>query len=134
MNEASKPNRVKLKAICASCLVIFATLYGNAGSAAEQSYDQMIVEARAGEQARILAWFEQNTDRLDAGEYADWLLVANWSGNDRQVTGIWEELPVAMRRQVPLRGQLAAARSYRNLQHWSTSLDIWQHAATCWFA
>ncbi len=77
MNEASKPNRVKLKAICASCLVIFATLYGNAGSAAEQSYDQMIVEARAGEQARILAWFEQNTDRLDAGEYADWLLVAN---------------------------------------------------------
>lgn len=33
-----------------------------------------------------------------------------------------------MRRQVPLRGQLAAARSYRNLQHWSTSLDIWQQA------
>src|SRR5690606_7092376 len=74
----------------------------------------------------LLDWLSQNRARLDAGQHADWLQVANWADDDRQVVAVWEELPASVRNGLPERGLLAVARSYRNLQQWQEARLLWE--------
>ncbi len=106
-------------------LLTFSTL---PSLAAAQNYDALIVAAREGNNAPALRFFDGEAERrtLSASEIADWLQIASWAGEDRQVVAVWQRYD----RQVtlPVRGLQAVAGSLRNLHQWQPSLAVWQRA------
>lgn len=112
----------------AAAMVLFGAIATTSASvqAAEPSYDQLVVQARAGEPQPLLSWMEHYQHQLDANQRADWLQIANWAGRDQLVITLWADFSPAQRRTMPERGVLAVARSYRNLQQWQSALALWQ--------
>lgn len=108
------------------CFALAMALYAVPVVAADSSYDSLVNQARSGNTAPLLSWFEQNPRQLTASKRADWLQVANWAGDDQQVILVWEGLSQTAHNSIPERGVLAVARSYRNLKQWQNSLAIWQ--------
>jgi len=125
MNHIYIPDRACWNIFRSVCLTL-SLLHVLPATASSSDYDNLVLKARAGHTAPLLDWLSQNRARLDAGQHADWLQVANWADDDRQVVAVWEELPASVRNGLPERGLLAVARSYRNLQQWQEARLLWE--------
>lgn len=125
MNRNYFPDRVCWNIFRSACLTL-SLMHVLPVTASPSDYDSLVLRARAGDTAPLLNWLDQNRDRLGAAKYADWLQVANWADDDRQVVKVWEELPNSARNVLPERGLLAVARSYRNLQQWPEARFLWE--------
>lgn len=103
-------------------------LFSASATAADVEYDQLVLQARNGQPEQLLLWLQnreqQNT--LNVNQVADWLQVAGWAGRDREVVRVWERYHLQM--DIPVRGISAAARAYRNLKQWDSSLALWERA------
>lgn len=95
--------------------------------AQDRHYDELITMARAGNSAPALTFFPQQAAHRDltASEIADWLQIAGWAGDDRQVVATWQRYQQVT---LPVRGQQAAARALRNLKQWQPALSVWRSA------
>ena len=122
------PDRARWNIFRSACLTLALALALHAipAKASQSDYDSLVLKARAGDTAPLLNWFGQNRDRLDSDKHADWLQVANWADDDRQVVDVWEALPASARNSLPERSLLAVARSYRNLQQWQDARLLWE--------
>lgn len=125
INIVSKLSGLGLSALHSSCFVLAMALSA-APVAASVSYDSLVIQARSGHSAPLLSWLEHNRGQLNPSKRADWLQVANWDGNDQQTVLLWESFAPSVRNNIPDRGVLAVARSYRNLKQWQNALAIWQ--------
>lgn len=96
--------------------------------AAADDYDRLIVAARQGDEQPVLHFFQQQAAQraLSASEVADWLQIAGWANQDKQVVAVWQRYGEQI--ALPVRGQVAAARALRNLQQWERSLALWRTA------
>lgn len=117
--------RQGLRASCALGLCLFFPVLANA---ADNYYDQLIIQAREGNTRGLLDYMraQEQQNELNANQVADWLQVAGWSGNDAEVTRVWQRYHTSM--DIPVRGVSAAARAYRNQKQWNTSLSLWEQA------
>lgn len=95
-----------------------------AKSAVNNAYDALIIEARKGNTQPALLWFAQKS-ALSNNQIADWLQIALWAGQDKQVITVYNRYRY---QQLPARGYAAVAVAYRNLQQWQNSLTLWQKA------
>ncbi len=95
-----------------------------AKSAVNNAYDALIIEARKGNTQPALSWFAQKST-LSNNQIADWLQIALWAGQDKQVITVYSRY---RHQQLPARGYAAVAVAYRNLQQWQNSLTLWQKA------
>lgn len=97
---------------------------------AESIYEQKIQQAGNGNYRPFLIYVQryQQHRALNAEQVADWLQVALWAGDDRDVIHLWQRYQVYM--PLPARGLAAAAQAARNLQQWQTALLLWQQALT----
>lgn len=95
-----------------------------AKSAVNNAYDALIIEARKGNTQPALLWFAQKS-ALSNNQIADWLQIALWAGQDKQVITVYNRY---RHQQLPARGYAAVAVAYRNLQQWQNSLTLWQKA------
>ncbi|MCN3782889.1 poly-beta-1,6 N-acetyl-D-glucosamine export porin PgaA [Escherichia coli] len=95
-----------------------------AKSAVNNAYDALIIEARKGNTQPALLWFAQKS-ALSNNQIADWLQIALWAGQDKQVITVYNRYRY---QQLPSRGYAAVAVAYRNLQQWQNSLTLWQKA------
>lgn len=93
-----------------------------AKSAVNNAYDALIIEARKGNTQPALLWFAQKS-ALSNNQIADWLQIALWAGQDKQVITVYNRYRY---QQLPARGYAAVAVAYRNLQQWQNSLTLWQ--------
>ncbi|KML64660.1 poly-beta-1,6 N-acetyl-D-glucosamine export porin PgaA [Pectobacterium peruviense] len=93
--------------------------------AAESRYDTLIINARQGDISAATSWLDgQSRNRvLTAAEVTDWLLINGWAGKDAEVRRIWETYSPAM--SLPDPALRAAAKSYRNLRQWQSSVELW---------
>ncbi|AYH08005.1 poly-beta-1,6 N-acetyl-D-glucosamine export porin PgaA [Pectobacterium parmentieri] len=105
-------------------LVYFSVSVGVA--AAESHYDTLISNARQGDISPATSWLDgQSRNReLTAAEVTDWLLINGWAGKDAEVIRIWKTYSPTM--SLPDPAQRAAAKSYRNLRQWQSSVELWQ--------
>lgn len=126
INIANKLSGMGSGILHSGCFALAMALYVVPVAAADPSYDSLVSQARSGDSAPLLSWFEQNRKELTANMRADWLQVANWAGDDQQVILVWEGLSQTLRKSIPERGVLAVARSYRNLKQWQNALVTWQ--------
>lgn len=108
--------------------ILFLTLGSLPAMAAAQDYDALIAAARDGNNAPALHFYADESRRsaLSAAEVADWLQIAGWAGEDRQVIAVWQRYDRQM--SLPVRGMQAAAMALRNVQRWQASLAVWQRA------
>lgn len=93
-----------------------------ANSAVNNAYDALIIEARKGNTQPALTWFAQKSV-LSNNQIADWLQIALWAGQDKQVISVYNRY---RHQQLPARAYAAAAIAYRNMQQWQNSLTLWQ--------
>ena len=93
-----------------------------ANSAVNNAYDALIVEARKGNTQPALSWFAQKS-ALSNNQIADWLQIALWEGQDKQVIAVYNRY---RHQHLPARGYAAVAVAYRNLQQWQNSITLWQ--------
>ncbi|MGJ8526559.1 Poly-beta-1,6-N-acetyl-D-glucosamine export protein [Halomonadaceae bacterium LMG 33818] len=94
--------------------------------AVDNVYDKFIKQARHGEYTNIFSWFDHvSTQRaLTGNEIADWLEISLWANHNREATVLWQQY--AQKVVIPERGEIAAARAYRNLGHYPTAIRLWQ--------
>ncbi len=59
-----------------------------AKSAVNNAYDALIIEARKGNTQPVLLWFAQKS-ALSNNQIADWLQIALWAGQDKQVITVY---------------------------------------------
>ena len=82
-----------------------------AKSAVNNAYDALIIEARKGNTQPALSWFALKS-ALSNNQIADWLQIALWAGQDKQVITVYNRY---RHQQLPARGYAAVAVAYRNL-------------------
>ncbi|UVO08426.1 poly-beta-1,6 N-acetyl-D-glucosamine export porin PgaA [Pectobacterium polonicum] len=95
-------------------------------AAAESHYDTLISNARQGDISPATSWLDgQSRNRvLTTAEVTDWLLINGWAGNDAEAIRIWQTYSPTM--SLPDPALRAAAKSYRNLRQWPSSVELWQ--------
>lgn len=76
-----------------------------AKSAVNNAYDALIIEARKGNTQPALLWFAQKS-ALSNNQIADWLQIALWAGQDKQVITVYNRY---RHQQLPARGYAAVA-------------------------
>ncbi|MCS2163929.1 poly-beta-1,6 N-acetyl-D-glucosamine export porin PgaA [Scandinavium sp. H11S7] len=101
-------------------------LFSASASAVDAVYDQLVIQARAGQTDGLLNWLHQQNQRhaLNVDQVADWLQVAGWAGRDNEVVQVWQRYHSQM--EIPARGVVSVARAYRNLKQWDASLALWE--------
>lgn len=110
-----------------SCLFTVCILLPLQAYAVTPEYDGLIMEARAGNRAPLLQYLqaqEQQTS-LTANQVADWLQVAGWANNNEETLRVWQRYHNQI--AIPPRGQIAAARAFRNERKWNQSLAVWEN-------
>ncbi len=75
-----------------------------AKSAVNNAYDALIIEARKGNTQPALSWFALKS-ALSNNQIADWLQIALWAGQDKQVITVYNRY---RHQQLPARGGDAA--------------------------
>ena len=108
-------------------LFMASAFFSSSSLSAVSDYDALIIEARGGNEAPLLRYLEVQGKKnmLTPSQVADWLQVSSWAENNDQITiDIWQQYRGKM--NVPIRGKVAAARSYRNQKRWNESLSIWE--------
>lgn len=90
-------------------------------------YDQLIMQARAGEHAAVLAWLDRQPE-LTLSEKLDYLTVSNWAGRDESLIAFYRRHQGALAAQSQARELYA--RSLRNLQQWTAALDEYSQLLT----
>ncbi|RYC40520.1 poly-beta-1,6 N-acetyl-D-glucosamine export porin PgaA [Pectobacterium zantedeschiae] len=120
-SHSSRLNPILFKLL--KSLVYFSVSGGVA--AAESHYDTLIINARQGDISPATSWLDgQSRNRvLTAAEVTDWLLINGWAGNDAEVVRIWKTYSPSM--SLPDPALRAAAKSYRNLRQWQSSVELW---------
>lgn len=122
-NNKSKYMRLSLNILFGfSAAIVFSS------QAADPHYDEMVLKARSGDTSTLLGYLREQEQRqpLNANQIADWLQVANWAGRDSEVVSVWERYH--QRLVLPVRAEVATARSLRNLKQWNASLALWDSA------
>lgn len=76
-----------------------------AKSAVNNAYDALIIEARKGNTQPALSWFALKS-ALSNNQIADWLQIALWAGQDKQVITVYNRY---RHQQLPARGYAAVA-------------------------
>lgn len=89
-----------------------------AKSAVNNAYDALIIEARKGNTQPALSWFALKS-ALSNNQIADWLQIALWAGQDKQVITVYNRY---RHQQLPARGYAAVAVAYRNRNNGKTRL------------
>lgn len=117
--------RIRLRTCLAASLAMAFPL---AGLAADPVYDTLVQEARSGNTTALLGYLREHEQQnpLNANQVADWLQVANWAGQDTEVVKVWQRYHDTL--AIPARGEVAVARSYRNLKQYPASLARWESA------
>lgn len=111
-----------------TCLFTACVLFPVQTSAAASDYDGLIIEAREGNSAPLMRYLQEQEKKssLTPNQVADWLQVSSWANNsDKETIDIWLRYRGQM--AVPARGQIAAARAFRNQKKWNDSLAIWEN-------
>ncbi len=94
-----------------------------AKSAVNNAYDALIIEARKGNTQPALLWFAQKS-ALSNNQIADWLQIALWAGQDKQVITVYNRY---RHQQLPARGYAVVAVAYQPATM-ANSLTLWQKA------
>ena len=117
--------RFRLKTLLAASMAI---AFPAMAIAADPTYDTLVQEARSGNTSALLGYLRQQEQEkpLNASQVADWLQVANWAGQDTEVVKVWQRYHATL--EIPARGEVAVARSYRNLKQYPASLAHWESA------
>ncbi|MFY3733803.1 poly-beta-1,6 N-acetyl-D-glucosamine export porin PgaA [Escherichia coli] len=122
MYSSSKKRCPKTKLVLNFLTAAFLASSPVANSAVNNAYDALIIEARKGNTQPALTWFEQESV-LSNNQIADWLQIALWAGQDKQVMTVYNRY---RHQQLPARAYAATAIAYRNTQQWQNSLTLWQ--------
>ncbi|CAI2788104.1 Poly-beta-1,6-N-acetyl-D-glucosamine export protein precursor [Serratia ficaria] len=112
----------------ASASLLFVGLSLPLGAVADEHYDALIRQARAGNTGPVLAYLAQRRAAagLNPQQRADFIQVAGWAGRDDEVIGLWQAGGAGL---PPDAASLAAvARAYRNQKQWQPSLRLWRAA------
>lgn len=111
-----------------TCLFTACVLFPLQVYAAAPDYDDLVMEARAGNRAPLLNYLQAQEKQaaLSANQIADWLQVASWADNNDEIIRVWQRYHNEV--AIPARGQIAVARAYRNQKKWNDSLAVWEGA------
>ena len=94
---------------------------------ANTPYDQMVLDARAGNYAPALNVLRQvPADKATTGQISDHLQIAGWAGLDAEVVKVYETQGRA--RALPVLALTATARAYRNLKRWDSATQVYDKA------
>lgn len=117
--------RFRLKTLLAASM---AMAFPALATEASPTYDTLVQEARSGNTSALLGYLREHEQQtpLNANQVADWLQVANWAGQDTEVVKVWQRYHGSL--EIPARGEVAVARSYRNLKQYPASLAHWESA------
>ncbi|CAI0698666.1 Poly-beta-1,6-N-acetyl-D-glucosamine export protein precursor [Serratia entomophila] len=98
------------------------------GALADEHYDGLIRQARAGNTGPVLAYLSQRRahDGLNPQQQADFIQVAGWAGRDQEIVDLWQADGASLPRDAA--SLAAVARAYRNLKQWPPSLRLWRAA------
>lgn len=93
-------------------------------SYATTPYDHLIEQARVGNTAPLLTFFDQQSPKtnLSPAQINDWIVVSGWAGDDAKTIEIYQR----HQDKTPLQAETYAsvARAYRNLQQWGASASL----------
>jgi len=94
--------------------------------AVTSDYDELIMEARAGNRAPLLQYLQaqEKQTELTENQVADWLQVSGWADNNEETLRVWQRYHNQI--AIPPRGQIAVARALRNEKKWDESLSVWE--------
>lgn len=117
--------RIPLKTLLAASIVV---AFPALAAEAIPAYDTLVQEARSGNTSALLGYLREREQEhpLTANQVADWLQVANWANLDHEVITVWQRYYNTM--EIPVRGEVAAARAYRNLKQYPAALTRWESA------
>lgn len=105
---------------CAIAALLFSISINSYATA----YDQLIVQARQGDAAPVLAFLQEQSlsNTLSPSQINDWLIVSGWTGNDAQTIEIYQQY----RQKTALQANALATvgHAYRNLQRWDFSASV----------
>lgn len=91
-------------------------------------YDHLIRQARAGDRAPVLAYFNQVEIQGPVGQryVSDWIAVESWAGHDVRVADLYTRwVPVFA---LSASANAIAGRALRNLRRWDASIEAYQRA------
>lgn len=110
-----------------TCFITVGVLFPILSYAAAPDYDALVIEARAGNRAPLLNYFQEQEKikSLTPNQVADWLQVSSWADNNDETLSVWQRYREKM--VVPARGQMAVARALRNQKKWNESLSVWEN-------
>jgi biofilm PGA synthesis protein PgaA len=94
---------------------------------ADTAYDQLVLEARAGNYTPALSVLRQvPQDQATTGQISDHLQIASWAGLDAEVIKVYESQ--GRQRALPVQALTATARAYRNLKRWESATQVYNKA------
>lgn len=96
---------------------------------ANTPYDQMVLDARAGNYVPALTVLRQvPAEQASNGQISDHLQIAGWAGLDAEVVQVYETR--GRGRALPVQALTATARAYRNLKRWDSAAQVYTKALT----
>ncbi|WP_435948181.1 poly-beta-1,6 N-acetyl-D-glucosamine export porin PgaA [Dryocola sp. BD586] len=109
-----------------TCLFTVCILLPMQAYAVTSDYDELIMEARAGNRAPLLQYLQaqEKQTELTENQVADWLQVSGWADNNEETLRVWQRYHNQI--AIPPRGQIAVARALRNEKKWDESLSVWE--------
>ncbi|MGF0241665.1 poly-beta-1,6 N-acetyl-D-glucosamine export porin PgaA [Rhodococcus sp. IEGM1300] len=94
---------------------------------ANTPYDQLVLDARAGNYAPVLTVLRQVPEnQATTGQVSDHLQIASWAGLDAEVVQVYETQ--GRNRALPVQALTATARAYRNLKRWDSATEVYTKA------
>ncbi|MCT4703848.1 poly-beta-1,6 N-acetyl-D-glucosamine export porin PgaA [Enterobacteriaceae bacterium H20N1] len=110
-----------------TCLFTVCVLAPVQAYAVAPDYDDLIMEARAGNRAPLLDYLQaqEKQTTLTANQVADWLQISGWADNNEETLKVWDRYHTQI--AIPARGQIAVARALRNEKKWNQSLVVWEN-------
>jgi biofilm PGA synthesis protein PgaA len=94
---------------------------------ADTAYDQLVLEARAGNYTPALSVLRQvPQDQATTGQISDHLQIASWAGLDAEVIKVYESQ--GRQRALPVQALTATARAYRNIKRWELATQVYNKA------
>jgi len=91
----------------------------------QATYDQLVRQAREGDTASALIYLRQLGEEATPTQRLDHILIASWVGLGQEVVDLYQNLPANVKSALPVDGQIAVARSFRDLKQWQESLVLW---------
>ena len=94
---------------------------------AETPYDQLVLDARAGNHAPALNVLRQVPVAMATpGQVSDHILIASWAGLDAEVVKVYETQGRNL--NLSVQALSVTARAYRNLKQWESAIQVYNKA------